>query len=69
MARGFLPRGVQIVAAGVVLHHSSPKCQVDSRPHLSLGPSIATDVMDQQGAELGSSKGRANTAKLYPRSL
>ena len=69
MARGFLPRGVRIVAAGVVLHHSSPKCQVGSCPHLSLGPSTTTDVMDQQGAELGSSQGRANTAEPYPRSL
>ena len=38
MARGFLPRGVQFVVAGVVLHHSSPKCQVGSRPHLSVAP-------------------------------
>ena len=38
MARGFLPRGIQFVAAGVVLYHSSPKCQVGSHPCLSLGP-------------------------------
>ena len=69
MARGFLPRGVRIVAAGVVLRHSSPKCQVGSCPHLSLRPPTTTDVMDQQGAELGSSQGRANTAEPYPRSL
>ena len=69
MAKGFLSRGVRIVATGVVLRHSSPKCQVGSRPHLLLGPSTTTDVMDQQGAELGSSQGRANTAELYPRPL
>ena len=61
--------GVRIVATGVVLRHSSPKCQVGSCPHLSLGPPTATGVMDQQGAELGSSKGRANTAEPYLRSL
>ena len=69
MAKGFLSRGVQIMATGVVLHHNSSKCQVGSCPHLSLGPSTTTDVMDQQGAELGSSQGRANTAEPYPRSL
>ena len=69
MAKGFPSRGVCIVAIGVVLRHSSPKCQVGSCPHLSLGPSTTTDVMDQQGAELGSSQGRANTAEPHPRSL
>ena len=69
MAKGFLSRGVRIVATGVVLRHSSLKCQVGSCPHLSLGPSTTTDVMDQQGAELGSSQGRANTVEPYPRSL
>ena len=69
MAQRFLSRGVRIMAIGVVLRHSSPKCQVGSCPHLSLGPSTTTDVMDQQGAELGSSQGRANTAEPYPRSL
>ena len=38
-------------------------------PHLLLGPSTITDVMDQQGAELWSSKGRANIAEPYLRSL
>ena len=38
MAKGFLSRGVWIVAMGVVLRHSSPKCQVGSCPYLSLGP-------------------------------
>ena len=69
MAKGFLSRGVRIMAIGVVLRHSSPKCQVGSCPHLSLGPSTTTDVMDQQGTELGSSQGCANTAEPYPRSL
>ena len=46
-----------------------PNCQVGSFPHLLLRPATTTDVMDQQGAELGSSQGRANTAKPYPRSL
>ena len=69
MAKGFLSRGVRIVATGVVLCHSSSKCQVGSRPHLSLGPPTTTDVMDQQGVELASSQGRANTAEPYPRSL
>ena len=69
MAKGFLFRGVRIVATRVVLRHSSPKCQVGSCPHLSLRPPTTTDVMDQQGVELGSSQGRANTAEPYPRSL
>ena len=69
MAKGFLSRGVRIVATRVVLRHSSPKCQVGSCPHLPLRPSTRTDVMDQQGTELGSSQGRANTAEPYPRSL
>ena len=69
MAKGFLSRGLRIVATGVVLRHSSPKCQVGSCPHLLLGPSTTTDVMDQQGVELGSSQGRANTVEPYPRSL
>ena len=38
MARGFLPTGVQVVAARVVLHHSSLKCQVGSRPAFCSGP-------------------------------
>ena len=38
MAKGFLSRGVRIVATGVGLRHSSPKCQVGSRPSLSLRP-------------------------------
>ena len=57
------------MTTGVVLRHRSQKCQVGSFPRISLGPSTTTDVMDQQGAELGSSQGRVNTAKLYPRSL
>ena len=69
MANGFLSRCVRIVATGVVLRHSSSKCQVGSCPHLSLGPSTTTDVMDQQGAELGSSQGRDNTTEPYPRSF
>ena len=69
MAKGFLSIGLRIVAAGVILHHSSPKCQMGSCPHLSLRPPTTTDVMDQQGAELGSSQGRAHTTKSYPRSL
>ena len=44
------------MAAGVVLHHSSPKCQVGSRPHLSLRPPTTTDVMDQQGLSWGPAK-------------
>ena len=38
MAKGFLSRGVWIVATGVVLRHSSPKCQVDSCPTFRSGP-------------------------------
>ena len=38
-------------------------------PTFRSPPPIATDVMDQQGAELGSSKGCANIAEPYPRSL
>ena len=56
MAKGFHSRGVRIVAAGVVLHHSSPKCQVGSCPHLSLGPPTTTNVMDQQGLSWGLAK-------------
>ena len=53
MAKGFLPGGVQLMAAGVVLHHSSPKYEVGSCPRLPLGPPAATGVMGQLGAGLG----------------
>ena len=56
MAKGFLSRGARIVAAGVVLHHSSPKCQMGSGSHLSLGPPTTTDVMIQQGLNWGPAK-------------
>ena len=56
MAEGFLSRGVQTVATGVVLRHSSPKHQMGSCPHLSLGPPTRTDVMDQQGLSWGPAK-------------
>ena len=56
MAKRFLSRGVRIMAMGVVLHHSSQKCQVGSFPRLSLGPSTTTDVMDQQGLSWGPAK-------------
>ena len=39
------------------------------RPCFPLGPSTTTDVMDQQRSELGSSQGRAYTAKPHSRSL
>ena len=42
----FLSRGVRIMATGVVLHHSSQKCQVGGCPCFPLGPSTTTDVMD-----------------------
>ena len=38
MAKGFLSRGVRIVATGVVLRHSSLKCQVGSCPTFRSGP-------------------------------
>ena len=69
MAKRFLSRGVLIMATGVVLHHRSQERQVGSFPRLSLGPSTTTDVMDQQGAELGSSQGCAHTAEPHPGSL
>ena len=69
MAKRFLSRGVRIIAMGVVLHHRSQKYQVGSFPHPSLGPSTTTDVMDQQGAELGSSQGCAHTAEPHLGSL
>ena len=69
MAEWFLSGGVRIMVARVVLRHSSQKCQVGGCPHFPLGPPTTTDVMDQQGVELASSQGRANTAEPYPRSL
>ena len=44
------------MAAEVVIHHSSPKCQVGSFPHLLLRPPTTTDVMDQQGLSWGPAK-------------
>ena len=38
MAKRFLSRGVRIMATGVVLHHSSQKCQVGGSPRFPLGP-------------------------------
>ena len=38
MAGRFLSRGVGIMATGVVLRHSSPKCQVGSYPTFRSGP-------------------------------
>ena len=69
MAERFLSRGVRIMAAVVVLRHSSQKCQVGGHPCFLLGPSTTADVMDQQRSELGSSQGRAYTAKPHSRSL
>ena len=56
MARGFLSRGVRIVAAGVVLRHSSPKCQVGSCPHLSLGPPPQLMLSVSRGLSWGPAK-------------
>ena len=44
------------MATGMVLHHHSQKCQVGSFPHLSLGPSTTTDVMDSRGLSWGPAK-------------
>ena len=43
------------MAAGVVLHHSTPRYKVGSRPSLPLGPSAPTGIMGQQRAGLGAS--------------
>ena len=69
LAKRLLHRNSQPMATGVVLRHCSQKCQVGSFPCLSLGPSTTTDVMDQQGAELGSSQGCTHTAEPHLRSL
>ena len=53
MAKGFLLGGVPLMAAGVVLYHSSPRYKVGSCPRLPFGPPTATGIMGQQGAGLG----------------
>src|SRR4051812_32923011 len=68
MARRLFPGGVQLMATRVVLYHSSQGYQVGGSTYLSLGSPAMTNVMGQQGARLGASKGCAHIAEPHQRS-
>src|SRR3954469_19380512 len=68
MAGGLFPRGVRLMATRVVLYHSSQGYQVGGLACFSLGFPAMTNVMGQQGARLGASKGCAPIAEPHPRS-
>src|SRR4051812_28052106 len=68
MARGLFPRGVQLMATRVVLHHNSQGYQVGGSTRFSLGSPTTTNVMGQQGARLGASKGSASIRRRHTRS-
>src|SRR3954468_16245093 len=68
MAREFFPRGVQLMATRGVLYHSSQGYQVGGTTCFSLGSPTTTNVMGQQGARLGASKGCAHIVEPHPRS-
>src|SRR3954464_13309128 len=68
MARGLFPGGTRPMATRVVLYYGSQRYQVGGSTCLSLGSPAKTNVMGQQGARLGASKGCARTAEPHPRS-
>ena len=62
MARGLLPRGARLVAAGVVLYHRSEGQQAEAPARIPLGTSTTIDVVGQPRAQLGAAKRRAPIA-------
>ena len=56
MAERFLSRGVRIMAAGVVLCHSSQKCQVGGCPCFPLGPPPQLMAWVSRGLNWGPAK-------------
>ena len=69
MAKGFLSRGVRIVATGVVLLTAPQSAKWVAAPTFRSGPPPQLMLWISRGLSWGSSQGRANTTEPYPRSL